>query len=250
MSGHSKWATIKHQKGAKDAKRGQLFARLIRGVEVAARTGGASIEGNAALADAVDRARSNSVPSDNIDRAIKRASGALEGQVLDSVTYEGYGPSGVAVLVECYTDNRNRTAADVRHVFSRHGGSLGETGSVGYLFSRRGQLSVPRSDVDEDRVMEIALEAGADDVQPDDATLLVVTPPTALRAVRDAFDSAGIAYDSAEVTMAPSVTVSLDSEGGRKILRLLDAFDDLDDVQEVYANFDLPEDVLAELTAD
>jgi YebC/PmpR family DNA-binding regulatory protein len=248
MSGHSKWSTIKHQKGAKDAKRGKLFAKLIRAIEVAARTGGGNPEGNATLADAIQKAKDNSVPNDTIDRAVKRGAGEAGGQQLDLVTYEGYAPGGVAVLVEALTDNRNRTAADIRHVFTRGGGSIADAGSVAYLFTRRGQLVVPGDGVDEDQVMEVALEAGAEDVEPGEAGFTVTTAPGDLRAVRAAFDQAGIAYDAAEVTMVPSMSVPLERDAAVRVLRLLDALEDLDDVQDVYANFDIPDDVMAEVS--
>ena len=248
MSGHSKWSTIKHQKGAKDAKRGKLFARLIRAIEIAARTGGANPDGNPTLADAIQKAKDNSVPNDTIDRAVKRGAGELEGQQLDLVTYEGYAPGGVAVLVEALTDNRNRTAADIRHVFTRGGGSIADAGSVAYLFSRRGQLVVPADGADEDRVMEVALEAGAEDVEPGEGGFVVTTAPGDLRAVRAAFDQAGIAYDAAEVTMVPSMSVPLERDAAVRVLRLLDALEDLDDVQDVFANFDIPDEVMAEVS--
>jgi len=248
MSGHSKWSTIKHQKGAKDAKRGKLFAKLIRAIEIAARTGGANPDGNAALADAIQKARDNSVPNDTIERAVKRGAGEVAGQQLALVTYEGYAPGGVAVLVEALTDNRNRTAADIRHVFTRGGGSIADAGSVAYLFSRRGQLVVPGDGADEDRVMEVALEAGAEDVEPGEGGFTVTTAPGDLRAVRAAFDQAGIVYDAAEVTMVPSMSVPLERDAAVRVLRLLDALEDLDDVQDVYANFDIPDDVMAEVS--
>jgi YebC/PmpR family DNA-binding regulatory protein len=247
MSGHSKWATIKHQKGAKDARRGKLFAKLIRGIEVAARTGGASPEGNPTLADAIQKAKENSVPNDTIERAIKRGSGELEGQQLELVTYEGYGPGGVAMLIEALTDNRNRTASAVRHAFAKAGGNMAEAGSVAYLFNRKGQIVIPAEGVDEDRVMEVALEAGAEDVESGDDGFVVTTAPGDLREVRAAFERAGIAYQSAEVTMVPTVSVPLDREGAVKVLRLLDAIEDLDDTQDVYANLDIPAEVMAEL---
>jgi YebC/PmpR family DNA-binding regulatory protein len=247
MSGHSKWSSIKHQKGVKDARRGKLFAKLIRAIEVAARTGGATPEANATLADAIQKAKDNSVPNDTIDRAVKRGAGGMEGEQLELVTYEGYAPGGVAVLVETLTDNRNRTASAVRHAFTRAGGSMAEAGAVSYLFSRKGQLAVLGEGVDEDRVMEVALEAGAEDVEPGEEGYTVTTAPGDLRAVRAAFDAAGIAYQSAEVTMVPSLSVPLDREGAVKVLRLLDALEDLDDVQDVYANFDIPDEVMAEV---
>jgi len=248
MSGHSKWATIKHQKGAKDARRGKLFAKLIRGIEVAARTGGATPEGNPTLADAIQKAKDNSVPNDTIERAIKRGAGDLEGQQLELVTYEGYGPAGVAMLVEALTDNRNRTASAVRHAFAKGGGNMAEAGSVAYLFNRKGQIVIPAEGVDEDRVMEVALEAGAEDVSSGDDGFVVTTAPSDLREVRAAFDRAGIAYQSAEVTMVPTLSVPLDREGAVKVLRLLDALEDLDDTQDVYSNFDIPDDVMAEVS--
>jgi len=248
MSGHSKWSTIKHQKGAKDAKRGKLFAKLIRAIEIAARSGGANPDGNPTLADAIQKAKDNSVPNDTIDRAVKRGAGELEGQQLDLVTYEGYAPGGVAVLVEALTDNRNRTAADIRHVFTRGGGSIADAGSVAYLFNRRGQLVVPGDGADEDRVMEVALEAGAEDVEPGEGGFTVTTAPGDLRAVRAAFDQAGIAYDAAEVTMVPSMSVPLERDAAVRVLRLLDALEDLDDVQDVYANFDIPDEIMAEVS--
>jgi YebC/PmpR family DNA-binding regulatory protein len=248
MSGHSKWSTIKHQKGAKDARRGRLFARLIRAIEVAAREGGSSPDGNPTLADAIQKAKDNSVPNDTIDRAVKRGAGELAGQRLELVTYEAYAPGGVAMMVETLTDNRNRTTADVRHVVTKGGGSLADAGSVAYLFNRRGQLVVPGDGVDEDRVMEVALEAGAEDVEAGEHGFTVTTAPGDLRAVRAAFDKAGIAYDSAEVTMVPSLSVPLERADAVRVLRLLDALEDLDDVQDVYANFDISDDVMAEVS--
>jgi YebC/PmpR family DNA-binding regulatory protein len=248
MSGHSKWSSIKHQKGAKDARRGKLFAKLIRAIEIAARTGGANPDGNPTLADAIQKAKDSSVPNDTIDRAVKRGAGATEGQQLELVTYEGYAPGGVAVLVEVLTDNRNRTASAIRHAFAKGGGSMAEAGAVSYLFTRKGQITILGEGVDEDRVMEVALEAGAEDVEAADGGFTVTTAPGDLREVRAAFDAAGIAYQSAEVTMVPSVSVPLDREAAVKVLRLLDALEDLDDVQDVYANFDIPDEIMAEVS--
>jgi YebC/PmpR family DNA-binding regulatory protein len=253
MSGHSKWSSIKHQKGIKDARRGKLFAKLIRAIEVAARTGGASPEGNPTLADAIQKAKDNSIPNDTIDRAVKRGAGELGGQQLELVTYEGYAPGGVAVLVEALTDNRNRTASAIRHAFAKSGGSMAEAGAVSYLFTRKGQIvilgeQVSGEQVNEDRVMEVALEAGAEDVEAGEEGFTVTTAPGDLRAVRAAFDAAGIAYQSAEVSMVPSVSVPLGREGAVKVLRLLDALEDLDDVQDVYANFDIPDEIMAEVS--
>jgi YebC/PmpR family DNA-binding regulatory protein len=248
MSGHSKWATIKHQKASNDARRGKLFAKLIRAIEVAARTGGSNVDGNPTLADAIQKAKDNSVPNDTIDRAVKRGAGELKGPPPEVVSYEGYAPGGVAVLVEALTDNRNRTAADVRRAFSKSGGSMADAGSVAYLFSRKGQLVVPGGAADEDRVMEVALEAGAEDVQLGDDGFTVTTAATDLRAVRSAFDQAGIGYHSAEVTMVPSMSVPLERDNALKVLRLVDALEELDDVQDVYANFDIPDAVMAEVS--
>ncbi len=248
MSGHSKWATIKHQKASNDARRGKLFAKLIRAIEVAARAGGSNVDGNPTLADAIQKAKDNSVPNDTIDRAVKRGAGELKGPPPDLVAYEGYAPGGVAVLVEALTDNRNRTAADVRRAFSRSGGSMADAGSVAYLFSRKGQLVVPGGAADEDRVMEVALEAGAEDVDLGDDGFTVTIAAGDLRAVRAAFDRAGLGYDSAEVTMVPSTSVPLDRDNALKVLRLVDALEELDDVQDVYANFDIPDAVMAEVS--
>ena len=247
MSGHSKWSTIKHQKGAKDARRGKLFARLIRGIEVAAREGGSNVDGNPTLADAIQKAKDNSVPNDTIERAVKRGAGELAGQKLELQTYEGYAPGGVAVLVEALTDNRNRTASEVRRAFTRGGGSLADPGSVAYLFARKGEVIVPAGAADEDRVMEVALEAGAEDVVAGAAGYTVTTEPGALREVRAGFDAAGIAYESAQVTMVPSVSVPLEGGDAARVLKLLEAIEDLDDVQELYANFDIPDEVMAEV---
>jgi YebC/PmpR family DNA-binding regulatory protein len=246
VSGHSKWATIKRAKGAKDAQRGKLFAKLIRAIEVAAREGGSSVTGNANLADAVAKAKDNSVPNDTIDRAIKRGAGELEGQKLELVTYEGYAPGGVAVLVECYTDNRNRTSSEVRRAFTRAGGSLADPGSVAYLFNRKGEIIVAPGE-DEDRVMEVALEAGAEDVVGGAAGYTVTTEPGDFRDVRAAFDTSGIPYESAQVTMVPSVSVPVGEADAGKVLRLLDSLDELDDVQDVYANFDISDEVMAKV---
>jgi YebC/PmpR family DNA-binding regulatory protein len=249
MSGHSKWATIKHQKAATDARRGKLFAKLIRAIEVAARAGGSNVDGNPTLADAIQKAKDASVPNDTIDRATKRGAGELKGPPPDFVTYEGYAPGGVAVLVEALTDNRNRTAADVRRAFSKASGSMADAGSVAYLFSRKGQLVIAGGAADEDRVMELALEAGAEDIQASDDGFTVTTVAGDLRTVRAAFDRAGVPYESAEVTMVPSLSVPLDRDTAIKVLRLVDALEELDDVQDVYANFDIPDAVMAEMTS-
>ena len=249
MSGHSKWATIKHQKGAKDAKRGKVFAKLIRQVEVAAREGGGDPDSNPTLRTMFQKARDNSVPLDTIERAVKRGTGELEGVRYEPVNYEGYAPCGVAVYVEALTDNRNRTGAEVRSTFSKLGGSLAEPGAVAWQFERKGIVILPKS-VEEDDLMLVVLEAGADDVVDDGDTWRVVSEPSTLSAVRAALEEASIAFDSADVTMQPSTTVSLDTaEDAKKVLKLIDALDDLDDVNEVYANFDIPDPILQSLEA-
>jgi YebC/PmpR family DNA-binding regulatory protein len=249
MSGHSKWATIKHQKGAKDAKRGKVFAKLIRQVEVAAREGGGDPDSNPTLRTMFQKARDNSVPLDTIERAVKRGTGELEGVRYEPVNYEGYAPAGVAVYVEALTDNRNRTGAEVRSAFSKLGGSLAEPGAVAWQFERKGVVILPKS-IEEDDLMLVVLDAGAEDVVDDGDTWRVVCEPQALTAVRGALEEASIAFDSADVTMQPTSTVSLDSaEDAKKVLRLIDALDDLDDVQEVYANFDIPDAILQDVSA-
>jgi YebC/PmpR family DNA-binding regulatory protein len=246
VSGHSKWATTKHKKAVVDARRGKLFAKLIKNVEVAARTGGGDPGGNPTLYDAIQKAKKSSVPNENIDRAVKRGSGADSGGVeYQSITYEGYGPGGVAVLVECLTDNRNRAASEVRTAMTRNGGSMADPGSVAYLFHRKGLIVVPKSDgVEEDDVLSAVLEAGAEDVEDDGEIFEVVTETADLVAVRTALQQAGIDYDSAEPTFLPSVTVPLDEDGARRIFRLVEALEDSDDVQNVYANYDVADEVM------
>ena len=249
MSGHSKWATIKRKKGAQDAKRSNVFAKLLRAVEVAAREGGGNVDGNMTLASAVEKAKAASVPNENIDRAIKRGTGELEGGArYDEVTYEGYGPGGVAMFVETLTDNRNRTAQDVRHAFTRNGGNLGETGSVAWMFSRKGSIQIEKSEApDEERLLEIALEAGAENLDDSESTWEITCDPSAFNAVRDAVAAAEIPMLSAELTMLPQSTVPVEGGQAKQVLALLEALEDLDDVQSVYANFDIPEAVMAEL---
>jgi YebC/PmpR family DNA-binding regulatory protein len=246
MSGHSKWSSIKHKKGAADARRGQLFSKLARGIIVAAREGGPDPAGNLALQNAIEKAREASMPKDNIERAIARGAGATgDGEAYEHVTYEGYGPAGVAILVEALTDNRNRTAADVRHIFGKNDGNLGTTGAVAWQFERMGVILCDADRVDEDELMLTAADAGADDVALDGSTLQVTTAPEDLAAVRTALENAGIPYDSAELTMVPKSTVKVEDESAaKKLLRLVDALEDSDDVQGVYANFDIPEHVL------
>ena len=246
MSGHSKWATIKRKKGAADAKRGALFARLIKAIEAAAREGGADPDGNPTLATMVQKARDASVPKENIERALKRAAGReAGGAAYESIWYEGYAPGGVAIYVECLTDNRNRAANDVRAAFNKAGGSLAEPGAVNYLFSRVGALTVPAHATSEDDVLLAGLEAGIEDVSGDGETFLVRTAPTDLAAVRDALREADIPVATAELTWVPSMTVPVEDEAtAKQVLRLLDLLDDCDDVQNVYSNFDIPDRIL------
>jgi len=250
VSGHSKWATIKRRKGAADAKRSNQFAKLLRAVEVAAREGGSGdVKANMTLASAVDKARSFSVPVDNIERAIKRGSGDLEGAArYEEVTYEGYGPGGVAVFVETLTDNRNRTTQDIRHAFTRSGGNLGENGSTAWMFARKGSMQVEKDEApDEEKLLEIALEAGAEDLNDSESTWEITSDPVSFTAVRDAIVAAGIPMLSAELTMLPQSTVPVEGGQAKQVLALLEALEELDDVQNVYANFDIPESVMAEL---
>jgi YebC/PmpR family DNA-binding regulatory protein len=246
VSGHSKWSSIKHKKGAVDAKRGKLFSKLSRAIIVAAKEGGADPAGNLALQNAIEKARSYSMPKDNIERAIARGSGAdSDAQAFETVVYEGYGPGGVAVIVEALTDNRNRTASDVRHAFDKNDGNLGGSGAVAWLFERRAIVVVPADEVDEDELMLAAAEGGADDVSLDGSTYEVVSAPESLSAVRGALEAAGITPESAELSMVPKTTVEVaDEPTAKKIVRLIDQLEENDDVQDVYANFDIPEQVL------
>ena len=244
MSGHSKWATIKHKKAATDQKRAKVFAKLIRQVEVAAREGGGDLDANPTLRTMYQKARDNSIPLDTIERAVKRGTGDLEGVVYDQVTYEGYGPAGVAVLMEVLTDNRNRAAADVRNVLTKNGGSAAEPGAVSWQFDRKGVIIVPRS-VEEDDLMLVALDAGAEDITDEGEVWQVVTPPSDLPDVRQALDEAGIEVESSEVTMLPQNTVPItEPDKAKAILRIIDALEELDDVQNVYANFDMSAELL------
>ncbi|HEY7919549.1 MAG TPA: YebC/PmpR family DNA-binding transcriptional regulator [Streptosporangiaceae bacterium] len=249
MSGHSKWATTKHKKAVIDARRGKLFAKLIKNVEVAARTGGADPAGNPTLYDAVQKAKKNSVPNENIDRAIRRGAG-LEagGAAYENIAYEGYAPGGVAVLVECLTDNRNRAAADVRTALTRNGGTMADPGSVSYLFHRKGVVIVPKADgAGEDDVLTAVLDAGAEEVNDLGESFEVISEPTDLIAVRSALQQAGIEYDSAEAAFLPTVEVELDEEQAKRVFRLIEAVEDSDDVQDVYANYSVPDDVMEKL---
>jgi YebC/PmpR family DNA-binding regulatory protein len=252
MSGHSKWATTKHKKAAIDAKRGKLFAKLIKNIEVAARTGGGDPAGNPTLYDAIQKAKKSSVPNDNIDRAVKRGSGAeAGGSHWETITYEGYAPGGVAVLIECLTDNRNRAAAEVRTALTRNGGSLADPGSVAYIFNRKGVVIIPKESVpDEDAVLEVVLEAGAEEVNDNGDTWEIVSEASDVVAVRTALQRAEIDYDSAEASWVPSLQVPLDLDGARRMIRVIEALEDSDDVQDVFANGDIPDDVLARLEDD
>lgn len=248
MSGHSKWATTKHKKAVIDARRGKMFAKLIKNIEVAARTGG-DPDGNPTLFDAIQKAKKSSVPNDNIDRALKRGSGADAGGAdYQTITYEGYGPNGVALLIECLTDNRNRAATEVRTAMTRNGGAMADPGSVAYLFTRKGVVIVPKSgDLAEDDVLLAVLDAGAEEVNDLGESFEVVSEATDLIAVRTALQGAGIDYDSADPTFLPSMSVQLDADGAKKVFRLIDALEDSDDVQNVYANFDVSDEVMAEV---
>ncbi len=248
MSGHSKWATTKHKKAALDAKRGKLFAKLTKNVEVAARTGGGDPEGNPTLFDAMQKARKASVPQDNIERARKRGAGEEAGGAdWQTVMYEGYAPNGVAVLIECLTDNKNRAAGEVRTTMNRSGGSMADAGSVAYLFTRRGVLIVPKNGLTEEDVLGAVLEAGAEEVNDLGESFEILTEPGDLVDVRKALQAAGIEYDSADTNFLASVNVPLDADGARKVFKLIDALEDCDDVQNVFANFDVSDEVMAEV---
>jgi YebC/PmpR family DNA-binding regulatory protein len=250
MSGHSKWATTKHKKAVIDAKRGKMFAKLIKNVEVAARVGGADPAGNPTLYDAIQKAKKSSVPNDNIDRAVKRGSGLEAGGAdYQTIMYEGYGPNGVALLIECLTDNRNRAATDVRTALTRNGGTFADAGSVSYLFNRKGVVIVPKATLTEDDIMLAVLDAGAEEINDLGDSFEVISEPNDLVAARTALQDAGIEYDSAESSLVPTMTVPVDVDAARKVFKLVDALEDLDDVQNVYANFDVSDEVLAAIDA-
>lgn len=247
MAGHSKWANIQHRKGAQDAKRGKLFSKLIREITVAARLGGADSGGNPRLRAAIDKALSNNMPKDTVERAVKKGAGGLDLQNIEEVRYEGYGPGGVAVIADCMTDNRKRTVSEIRHAFNKCGGNLGTDGSVAYLFSQVGQISFT-DDVDEDRLMEVAIESGADDVVTnDDGSFDVLTSVDSFGEVRDAILEADLKLQGAEVTLLPSTTTVLGVDEARRMVRLLDMLEDLDDVQQVYSNADISDEIMAQL---
>jgi len=247
VSGHSKWSSIKHKKGAADAKRGQLFSKLSRAITVAAKEGGGDPTANATLTTAIQKAKDNSMPKDNIERAIAKGAGGGDGETYETVIYEGYGPNGVAVLVEAMTDNRNRTAADIRNIFNRTNGKLGETGTVAWMFERKGSIVVEISATDEDTLMTVAIDAGAEDVSQDENIYEIVTDPVDFMAVREALEEKGIAFTSAELAMLPKNTVQLEQSDAKKMLRLMDSLEECDDVQEVHANFDISEEILEAL---
>ncbi|OIK28834.1 YebC/PmpR family DNA-binding transcriptional regulator [Streptomyces malaysiense] len=250
MSGHSKWATTKHKKAVIDAKRGKLFAKLIKNIEVAARMGGVDLDGNPTLYDAVQKAKKQSVPNKNIDSAIKRGGGLEAGGAdYETIMYEGYGPNGVAVLIECLTDNRNRAASDVRVAMTRNGGNMADPGSVSYLFNRKGVIIVPKGELTEDDVLGAVLDAGAEEVNDLGESFEVLSEATDLVAVRTALQEAGIDYDSAEANFVPTMQVELDEEGAKKIFKLIDALEDSDDVQNVFANFDVSDEVMEKVDA-
>jgi YebC/PmpR family DNA-binding regulatory protein len=252
MSGHSKWATTKHKKAIIDGRRAKLFAKLIKNIEVAARLGGPDMEGNPTLYDAVQKGRKASLPNDNIERALKRGSGVGEDAVVYStILYEGYGPNGIALLIECLTDNKNRAAAEVRLAVTRNGGTMADPGSVSYLFGRKGLILVEKNDsVTEDAILNAALEAGIEDVDDRGEQFLITTDPSDMVGVRTALQAGGIDYESADAEFVPSMMVSVDADTARKVIKLVDALEDCDDVQNVYANFDLSPEVLAELEND
>lgn len=249
MAGHSKWANIKHKKGAVDAKRGKIFTRLIKEITVAARMGGGDIDGNPRLRSAVATAKSENMPKDNINRAIKKGTGELEGEVYDEILYEGYGPGGVAVLVECMTDNRNRTVADIRHYFSKSNGNLGESGCVAWMFDKKGLIIVDKSVMSEDELMDIALEAGAEDVVEEEDGFQVLTAPEDFDEVREAMEKAGVVMSSAEVSMVPQNTVDVTEENvAKSLIKLLDNLEEHDDVQNVHANFDIDDSLMEKIS--
>lgn len=244
MSGHSKWSSIKHKKGAADAKRGKIFSRLIKEVTVAARLGGGDPNGNPRLRTAIQACKAENMPKDNIERAIKKGTGELEGTSYEEVNYEGYGPGGVAMLIDCLTDNKNRTVADIKHLFDRHGGNLGEPGCVAWMFEKKGLIIFEKDKVDEEALLDLALEAGAEDVRDEETEFEVVMDPSDFEAVKKAFDDAGMIYTLAETSMVPQNTIKLEGKKANQMLTLIDALEDHDDISHVYANFDIPDEVL------
>ncbi len=249
MSGHSKWSTIKRKKGAIDAKRGKIFTKIIKEITLAARLGGGDVEGNARLRQAVLAAKEENMPKDNIERAIKKGTGGGEGgAAYEEITYEGYGPAGAAVIVEVMTDNKNRTVAEIRHIFSKHGGNLGENGCVAWMFAKKGSIIIDKKTIDEDTLMELALEAGAEDVKVEDSEYEVLTEPAAYEAVKNAIDAKGIKCLEAQISLIPSNTVKLEAGKAESMLKMMEKLEDNDDVQNVYSNFDIDEDVMEKLS--
>ncbi len=247
MSGHSRWSSIKHKKGAADAKRGKIFSRLIKEIMVSARLAGGDPSGNPRLRQAILAAKAENMPKENIERGIKKGTGELEGTRYEEIAYEGYGPGGVAVLVETLTDNKNRTTADVRHIFAKHGGNLGETGCVSWLFDKKGLIVFDKEKVKEERLMNVVLDAGAEDIRETEKEFEVIAPPESQENVREAVEGVQLAYNFAEITMYPQNTVELEGRDAEKMLRLMEALEDVDDVQKVYANFDIPDSVIEKL---
>jgi len=249
VSGHSKWSTIKHKKGKEDAKRGKIFTKLIKELTVAARFGGGDSEGNPRLRTAIANAKAQNMPNENIERAIKRGTGELEGVNYEELTYEGYGPGGAAVLVEILTDNKKRTVAEIRHIFSKNNGNLAETGSVGWIFDKKGIIVFNKDKVDEETLIDLVLDAGAEDVQEEEDSYDVIIPPGDFEAVKEAVDNSGLEYELAEVSMVPQNTVKLDGKKAQQMLRLMEMLEESDDAQKVYSNFDIPDNILEELGA-
>jgi len=249
MSGHNKWSTIKHKKGAQDAKRGKMFSKLIKEITIAARVGGGDPDGNPRLRTAINAARVANMPKDNIDRAIKRGTGEIAGATYEEITYEGYGPGGVAVLVDALTDNKNRTVAEIRHIFERYGGNLGESGCVAWMFQKKGLVVVPVAELQEDEVMELALEAGAQDVNHDEDSYEITADPADFEAVKKAVEDRGWKIEMAEVTMVPQNTVKLEGKKAEQMLKMMDALDDHEDPQRVFANFDIADEEMMKISA-
>ena len=250
MSGHSKWSTIKRKKGAIDSKRGKIFTKIIKEITLAARLGGGDTEGNSRLRQAILAAKNENMPRDNIDRAIKKGTGEIGGgESYEEVTYEGYGPGGVAVLVEVMTDNKNRTVAEIRHIFSKHGGNLGENGCVSWLFEKKGSIVFDRDLIDEDALMELALEAGAEDIREEESQMDVITDPSMFDKVRDVLEGQGMKYVQASIEMVPQNTIRLDEGKAEQMLKMIEKLEDNDDVQNVYANFDIPDEIMEKLSA-
>jgi len=244
MSGHSKWSSIKHKKGAADAKRGKIFTKLIKEITVAARLGGGDPDGNPRLRTAIQAGKAENMPKDNIERAIKKGTGELEGISYEEINYEGYGPGGVALLIDCLTDNKNRTVADIKHIFDRHGGNLGEPGCVAWMFESKGMIVCEKDKVDEEILLDMALETGAEDVKEEETEFEVLIAPTDFEAVKKAFDDAELAYTVAEISMVPQNTIKLEGKKAEQMLNLMEALEDSDDVNNVYANFDIPDEVM------